>query len=347
MGLFSGLKSIFGLDEGEEEAKGRARKGEKKADAARLSAREKGRNAKADALAQLDARTSAAAKAERARVLADEKSRFVRLREAAQEGGFNPLTVLQSGFLGSSVPLGFLSEGSSAANFFNSRAIGMDVWNAELAGHDTVNNVRMQGDANVLQGMANDNSFIIAAAQTAIQGGSAWSAHSQGQKNIDLRGQELELSRSVASTGIGTPGWGDSRLSRRSGPSLSDRLPENSVPRNPDGSIKDRDLARGEDLPSWKVDETWSPAQYWEDEYGEVATEVVGGIKFGRDVWSNSQVIRPQFEPGSPAREAWRVLDTWVDDRIADAWGGMREGVKSHPLVPGGNTAFKVTVPGS
>lgn len=51
-----------------------------------------------------------AAKAERKMALADEEQRFVRLRAAAELGGFNPLTVLESGFMGpGALPSGFLS----------------------------------------------------------------------------------------------------------------------------------------------------------------------------------------------------------------------------------------------
>lgn len=53
--------------------------------------------------------SKAAATAERAQVIEDESTRFVRLREAAEAGGFNPLTVLQSGFTGAALPTGLLS----------------------------------------------------------------------------------------------------------------------------------------------------------------------------------------------------------------------------------------------
>lgn len=60
-------------------------------------------------------RARADAKASRATALKDEEQRFVRLREAAERGGFNPLTVLESGFAGSALPSGYLSGGETAA----------------------------------------------------------------------------------------------------------------------------------------------------------------------------------------------------------------------------------------
>lgn len=393
MGLFSGLKRFFGLDEGEKTAKSRASNARKAADQRRTKALEDalkrgdftkkeakkaaagalgaGSIAQAKALAELDARSASQAKAaraqaaaERAQVMDDEASRFVRLRDAAQAGGFNPLSVLQAGFYGANLPSGVLSSApSTVGNYLDATTIGSNATRDHLAASDSVAmarrhadsltmNTRMtydglkadvqaSGDSNVLTGIASDNSFLIQAVQTAIQGGSAWSAHKQGNRALDLDARRLELERAVASTGVRTPGWGESRVRRTSTPSLSrspDGMPLDAVPRNSDGSVKNRDLAVNG--ATFDVDEDWSPVQYWEDEYGDVAGSIIGVGKITWDGFRNADTFENHAidwagNVGAANRERirdwWRTLgSTWTSD---NAFVGS-----------GGGTPFKVEV---
>lgn len=85
-----------------------------------------------------------AARLERETVANDEASRFVRLREAAEAGGFNPLSVLQAGFLGSSLPTGFLSSDdhmswglNEASNNVAMAGTAVSAHGTTLGGHST------------------------------------------------------------------------------------------------------------------------------------------------------------------------------------------------------------------
>nr|QXN72758.1 MAG: hypothetical protein [Microvirus sp.] len=87
---------------------------QQRADLQDALAAEKRANAEAMALhATEKAELAQLAASERQQAIDDEASQFVRLRAAAEAGGFNPLSVLKAGYLGTSLPSGFLSEGAS------------------------------------------------------------------------------------------------------------------------------------------------------------------------------------------------------------------------------------------
>lgn len=209
--------------------------------------------------------------------LADEKVRFVRLRESAELGGFNPLTVLESGFSGpSALPSGVLSA-SDTAMFGDMKAGAVrDGVNAYMGARSAANDARR-------------------------------AAVDEGNLALDRERLSLERERLVAQT-LASP-YGPSN-NYRTGPVLSGPSPGGGLSTagtwsaappssglsgafgiapavvgytttglavGSDGNLVPRDLATGGG--SWiDVDETAADADAWETRYSEPGGWIGAGI---------------------------------------------------------------------
>lgn len=341
---------MFGLfNNQEQEASKRAKRLEASAESNRIKAKANGSDTRKAVQAKLDAATDAATRraetlsAEERKIIAqDEQQRFVRLRESAEAAGFNPLTLLDRGFFGSSLPTGILSPQAPAANQREANVLsayqqGDFAYQTEIGARSMIVNAEATGDQMVMQGMQADKAFLTDVAQLAINAATGFGQYKQGQKALALDAERLQLDREIAY--MPRPSYGGSRRTTVGGGTLS-RTPAdlgvapNAIPLNDDGTPKDRDL-RSRDGTLFKVDERESPASYFEDEYGEAAGFFEGTSRYIEDKWN--QNVAPKLGLGSDGLSgAARRL--WAD--VPNIHMEMQNRINAAR----GNTAFKVEV---
>lgn len=330
------------------------------------------------------------AKSEREQVLKDEATRFTRLRESAEKGGFNPLTVMGAGFVGAGVPTGLISSGDalvgtsqgfSASGYVSNTASSIQIGQgAALAAEQPVSRaveVGLSASAMSIEAQAalaassatrqslvqQGTSNLINSLTSGISLGMQWDSDRRAarlagqQQQLDVERYELDR-EAMAQQGqrsyhnyqnpVGTrqqPAFGSTSAAVVNHPTIGD-VPPNALPMNPDGTIADRDLLVNGSR--FRVDETTSPAQYFEDEYGDVASSIVGLYHAAEDGYENYGSSTP-FAFGLAAGQATRrwVNNVW-DNLSWSSFGNMADPRTSSIGRSGsGRSALRITVDGT
>lgn len=279
-----------------------------------------------------------AALMERAQVLADEQTRFTRLRSSAEAAGFNPLTLLASGYLGTDLPTGFLSAAdhlqqgvNRAASVGTSIQLGMSArdqaYNELMGGHEAALNAGAQAyqqSSSFWNGIG-DRIMGIGSAFSDVQG------LRQQDRALDLDERRFEFdreqfawerefnTRQAAMQGR-LAGFGQSLHSSAQGGGFS--APANGTivpppvgtdsygrPRDENGNLVSQDYV------SWwggpiDADETMTPADVVEATEGEIGAAVQGSGNWINNVSRNWQnIISYRWSTGA-----------WARDWVAEQW---------------------------
>lgn len=250
-------------------------------------------------------RARADAKASRKVALEDDRQRFVRLREAAELGGFNPLTALNSGYQ-TSLPSGFLSASDTLAAGAMRQAATSDA----------------ASFYNTTKGLEID------ARRAAVDEGNL----ALDRERLSLERERLQASilsspygpshnfRTGPSMGQSAPGLGQSRPSSAgtwsgAAPSMLSggafaiaptvtAYTTTGLEMDEDGNLVPRDLATGGG--SWiDVDETVSDAEDFEARYSEP------GGWYGAALAATADADRAAPDGLYSAGDAWRQLENF------------------------------------
>lgn len=204
-----------------------------------------------------------AEKRQRRNQLADQASQFTRLRDAAVAGGFNPVTALQAtGGSGQGFVPGSGNEMTSGAFFAEAFARGADTFfNTPSKVDIEAETIKQQAQAYMLDRQAAARNPYRNFGFSLTRQGNALPARRVGVPAMASAKDKFDANFKLARPVVG-----------------SIAVPDRTLDRSPGIYLENRYMSG---TPGW------TPAQDFEDAYGDVGGSVYGIAKLARDAWHN------------------------------------------------------------
>lgn len=236
--------------------------------------------------------------------LSDISEQFVRLREAAQKGGFNPLT----GLGGQSMPTASLVAPSLLTPQLQTPGLASPSATVTPGHAAYINPPPLASYSMMLEGFQGVGDVL--SGQLALD---------RAEQVARTRLMQIEAERMLAAVPVsGPPGTGAVRLkSLPSGqPNIEQRtsVVTNPFPRRPDGAFVDPSVPDAEDT---------------EARYGDIAQEVAGGLNVVQDFLYNRALNNVAKDHGADARI--RVHEAYVADPSQD-FGLLVQDITGEPV---------------